>query len=163
MMPLVIRPFVESDFDRVDAIRRAAFAPVFASFRSLVGPEVAAVALTTLEAEQEAHLRAICRHGSAHEMHVAEEAGAVCAFVSLSFERETRVGEIGLNATHPDHQGRGIGTRLFTFALERMREEGMRAATVGTGGDASHAPARRAYGKAGFEAAIPGIHLYRTL
>lgn len=163
MATLVIRAFVETDFAEVDAIRRAAFAPVFASFRSLVGAEVAAAALTNLEAEQQAHLRAICRPHSGYEMHVGEEAGAVRGFVSLSVERETLVGEIGLNAIHPDHQGRGIGTRLFTFALERMRQQGMRAAVVSTGGDASHAPARRAYRKAGFEAAIPGVHLYRRL
>jgi hypothetical protein len=39
----------------------------------------------------------------------------------------------------------------------------MRAATVATGGDASHAPARRAYAKAGFAAQIPGVWMCRKL
>ena len=40
---------------------------------------------------------------------------------------------------------------------------GMRAATVSTGGDDSHAAARRAYEKAGFSARIPSVWLCRTL
>jgi hypothetical protein len=44
-----------------------------------------------------------------------------------------------------------------------MRDEGMRLATVSTGGDASHAPARRAYEKLGFGAGIPAVTLYKLL
>jgi hypothetical protein len=39
----------------------------------------------------------------------------------------------------------------------------MQAATVSTGGDPSHAPARRAYEKAGFSAQIPSVWFCRTL
>jgi GNAT superfamily N-acetyltransferase len=70
--------------------------------------------------------------------------------VSFSLNREKRVGEIGLNAVHPTYAGRGIGTRMYEFVIARMLENGMMLATVGTGGDPSHEPARRAYRKAGF-------------
>jgi hypothetical protein len=40
---------------------------------------------------------------------------------------------------------------------------GMRYATVGTGGDPSHEPARRAYEKAGFSVHIPSVYMYREL
>jgi hypothetical protein len=39
----------------------------------------------------------------------------------------------------------------------------MAVATVSTGGDPSHAPARRAYEKAGFGPAIPSVSLYKLL
>ena len=52
---------------------------------------------------------------------------------------------------------------MYGFALQRMREAGMTAATVGTGGDPSHAPARRAYEKAGFGPALPTVYFYRSL
>jgi hypothetical protein len=39
----------------------------------------------------------------------------------------------------------------------------MRIATVGTGADASHAPARRAYAKSGFDRIIPDQWMYRLL
>jgi GNAT superfamily N-acetyltransferase len=74
-----------------------------------------------------------------------------------------RVGEIGLNAVHPDHAGQGVGTAMYRHVLARMREGGMAVASVGTGGDPSHAPARRAYAKAGFGPAIPSLTLYRLL
>ncbi len=84
-------------------------------------------------------------------------------FVAVSLDKETRVGEIGLNAVHPDLSGRGIGTRLYRHAIEVMKAAGMKVASVGTGGDPSHAPARRAYEKAGFGPAIPSIWMYRAV
>jgi GNAT superfamily N-acetyltransferase len=74
-----------------------------------------------------------------------------------------RIGEIGLNAVHPAHAGQGIGTEMYDYALARMKEAGMTVATVGTGGDPSHAPARRAYEKAGFGPAIPSVYMYKLL
>jgi GNAT superfamily N-acetyltransferase len=64
---------------------------------------------------------------------------------------------------HPHHAGHGIGTALYEFALDHMRQSGMAVATVGVGGDPSHAPARHAYTKAGFGAAIPSLWMYRLL
>ena len=52
---------------------------------------------------------------------------------------------------------------MYELVLERMREQGMLLATVGTGGDPSHAPARRAYEKVGFGPALPSVWLYRRL
>jgi hypothetical protein len=52
---------------------------------------------------------------------------------------------------------------MYHFAITRMKEAGMRVATVATGGDASHAPARRAYEKAGFAVQIPSVWLCRKL
>jgi GNAT superfamily N-acetyltransferase len=73
------------------------------------------------------------------------------------------MGEIGLNAVDPAHVGHGVGTAMYDFALARMKEAGMRVATVSTGGDPSHMPARRAYEKAGFTASIPSVWMCRTI
>ncbi|WP_437957583.1 GNAT family N-acetyltransferase [Sorangium sp. So ce119] len=70
---------------------------------------------------------------------------------------------IGLNAVDPAHAGKGIGTAMYEFALARMRQSGMKVATVATGGDPSHAPARRAYRKAGFDVEIPSVWMCRKL
>ena len=72
-------------------------------------------------------------------------------------------GEISLIAVDPDYASRGIGTALCEFALQRMRDAGMKAATVATGGDQSHAPARLAYAKAGFDRVLPTQWMYREL
>jgi hypothetical protein len=43
-----------------------------------------------------------------------------------------------------------------------MRESGMRVAMIGTGGDPGHAPARRAYDKAGYTA-LPSVQYFKAL
>lgn len=93
----------------------------------------------------------------------AEERGAIAGFMAMRVDQTSRVGEIGLNAVHPVHAGRGIGTASYRLAFWRMKEAAMRAATVAPGGDQSHEPARRAYREAGFTAEIPGVWMYRLL
>jgi ribosomal protein S18 acetylase RimI-like enzyme len=160
---LNLRPFEPGDLAALHAVRAAAFAPVFASFRAIVGEEIAALALAGAEAEQAAHLDGICADGSGQNVWVVLAGGELVGFVSFSVDADARSGEIGLNAVHPDFAGRGIGTWMYGEALARMKALGAAVASVGTGGDASHAPARRAYEKAGFGVGIPSIHLYRTL
>ena len=158
-----IRPFEPVDRTRLHDIREAAFKPVFESFRNLLGETIAGVALASAEREQADLLDRLCETESADEVVVAEADGQIVGFCAMSLDRGAGLGEIGLNAVHPDHQGKGIGTLMYDHVLARMREVGMRVATVGTGGDASHAPARRAYEKAGFGPAIPSVYMYRSL
>lgn len=160
---LALRPFRPDDLPILHRIREAAFEPVFASFRALVGAEIAAVAFAQAEAEQGKHLEEISAEDSGHRVFVVEANGDVAGFVSFSVDSAKRSGEIGLNAVHPDFAGRGVGTWMYRETLARMKALGADVAEVGTGGDASHAPARRAYEKAGFGPAIPGLHLYRRL
>ncbi len=159
----IFRPFEAGDLARLHDIREAAFKPVFASFRNLLGETIAGVALAGAEREQAELLDRVCDTGSADQVIAAEVGGEVVAFCAMSLDRDAQVGEIGLNAVHPDHQGRGIGTAMYDHVLAQMREAGMMVATVGPGGDASHAPARRAYEKAGFGPAIPSVYMYRSL
>ncbi len=158
-----IRPFERSDLPALQRIRAAAFKPVFQSFRETVGEKIAAVTFAGAEAEQASHLDALCKDESGEQVFVAERNGEIVGFCAISLDRKTRVGEIGLNAVHPDHAGKGVGAGMYEFALDKMRENGMAVATVGTGGDPSHAPARRAYEKIGFGPAIQSLYLYRSL
>ena len=158
-----IRGFERQDLARLQEIRAAAYEPVFESFRRIVGKKIAQVALSNSEREQAELLRHICEATSSHDVFVVELGSEIVAFCSVTFDQASKVGEIGLNAVHPDFQGRGIGTGMYEWALDRLRAAGMHVATVGTGGDPSHAPARRAYEKAGFGAAIPSVYLYRSL
>jgi len=162
-MSLLIRAYAPSDLPTLHAIRAAAFAPVFASFRSIVGPEIAALGLATAEQEQADLLDAIARPDSGHALAVAEVRRAIAGFVSWKPGIAPGVGEITLNAVHPDHSGKGIGTALYAHALAALKAAGMQLATVGTGGDPSHGPARRTYEKVGFSVHLPSIYMYRKL
>jgi GNAT superfamily N-acetyltransferase len=161
--PLDIRPFRPADLPAMQEIRRLAFQPVFQSFRDIVGEEIGEIAFSSADAEQSRLLETLCRTGSSHRVLVATVSDEVVGFVAFSLDEKTLVGEIGLNAVHPAHAGKGIGAAMYTFVLERMKSAGMKVATVSTGGDPSHAPARRAYEKVGFGPAVPSVSLYKLL
>ena len=158
-----IRPFKPGDRDRLHEIREAAFRPVFRSFREIVGKKIASIAMVNAEKEQAELLDKICKDDSSYDLLVIEHSGEVVGFCGLKLDNKTEVGEIELVAVHPDQQGKGLGTALNEAALDFMRKAGMRVVTVGTGGDPSHAAARRSYEKAGFGPTIPSVWMFRTL
>lgn len=157
------RPFDYADLPELQAIRQAAFAPVFRSFRQIVGDPIAMHVFARADAEQAELLASVCEPGSGHDVIVAVVGDALAGFASYKADPLARLVEIGLNAVHPRFAGHGVGTRMYEHVLAGMKEAGMMAATVSTGGDPSHAAARRAYAKAGFKERLSSIHLYRAL
>lgn len=160
---LKIEPTTPEQLPRLDEIRQAAFAPVFASFRSILGDEIYELAQARDDAAQGELLASLLAPDSVWEVYTVEHEQQIVGFVSIRLDPETKVAELGLNAVHPDHAGKGIGTAMYEFALARMKAAGMRVATVGTGGDPSHAPARSAYRKVGFGVEIPSVWMYSKL
>ena len=154
---LVIRLANDDDLPRLDSVRQAAFVPVFESFRSILGEEIYDLAQAHEDKAQGSYLISLFEPGSSWNVYVAEVEHIVVGFVSFQLNQDTQVGEIGLNAVYPDYAGRGIGTEMYRYAIEKMKAAGMKVATVGTGGDPSRAPARRAYAKAGFTVSIPSV------
>ncbi|MGE0046905.1 MAG: GNAT family N-acetyltransferase [Hyphomonadaceae bacterium] len=163
MTDISIRAFARTDVPALQAIRAAAFAPVFQSFRDLTGPAIAPLAFAKADEQQAALLDTICAADSLHRVFVAERGGAAIGFVSIHLNDAEKSGELGLNAVHPDAASRGVGAALYEHALREMKRAGMAFAWVSTGGDASHAPARRAYEKVGFGGAIPSVVYYKLL
>ncbi len=160
---VVIRPARILELPDLEAIRQAAFAPVFASFRSILGDDIYDIAQAHEDQAQGKLLASLLASESAWEVYVAERDDTIVGFVAIHLNQHTQVGEIGLNAVHPAQAGQGIGTAMYTFAAAHMKEARMLVATVATGGDPSHAPARRAYEKAGFTVQIPSVWLCRKL
>ncbi|QRK06673.1 GNAT family N-acetyltransferase [Archangium violaceum] len=161
--PFDIRPFRPADLPAMQELRQLAFRPVFQSFRDIVGEEIGERAFSDADAEQSRLLETLCGTGSGHQVLVLTVSDEVVGFVTFSLDEKKQVGEIGLNAMHPAHAGQGLGAAMYAFVLERMKSAGMKVATVSTGGDPSHAPARRAYEKVGFGHALPSVSLYRLL
>ena len=161
--PVRFSPAQPEHGPRLQSIRRAAFAPVFASFRALLGDEIYDLAQRREDEAQHELLTTLTHPDSGWELYVAQTASEIVGFVALRIDRDTAIGEIGLNAVDPAHSGRGIGTAMYEFAVTRLREAKMKVATVSTGGDPSHAPARRAYEKAGFHRVIPSVWMCQKL
>lgn len=158
-----IRRFEPRDLPALQSIRQAAFEPVFRAFREIVGVKIAALAFAHAEVEQAKLLDDICAAGSGHHVFVVTVGEEIVGFVSFTVDPDRRTGEIGLNAVHPDHAGRGLGTWMYEQVMARMKELRIALVTVGTGADPAHAPARRAYEKAGFGPGLVSVHLYKLL
>jgi ribosomal protein S18 acetylase RimI-like enzyme len=161
-MDLEIRPFRETDLDDILQISVLAWTPIFESFRQILGDSLFAIVYPDWRADQRRGTERDCRDENGWSAWVAERAGTLVGFVLFRLNHDTKIGEVGYNAVHPDHQNSGTGTMMCEFALGKMREGGMRAANVGTGGDSSHAPARRVYEKVGFRP-LPVVSYYREL
>lgn len=160
---ICMRPARPDDLSRLEAIRSAAFAPVFRSFRQILGDSIYSTAQAHEDAGQRGLLEEMFSEKSVWSLYVAQSADRIVGFVSLRLDHERSIGEIGLNAVDPAVSGQGIGTKMYQFAVDEMRSAGMKVATVSTGGDPSHQPALGAYRKAGFNVEISSVWLCRDL
>jgi GNAT superfamily N-acetyltransferase len=163
MKTLEFRLAKKEDEGRLQEIRAAAFAPIFASFRELLGEEIYELAQRRDDEAQGALLTSLLSGESGAVVYSVESEGVIVGFMAILLHPEKQMGEVGLNAVDPTYAGEGIGTSMYEFAVEYMRNAGMKVATVSTGGDDSHAPARRAYQKAGFTAVIPAVWMCRKI
>ena len=163
MREVIIRDLAPGDVDAIVEIALAAWKPIFASFRQILGDEMFALACPDWPRDKERQVRRACEPDSSAMVSVAEGDARVVGFITFYADHESRTGTIGNNAVHPDCQGRGIGPSMYQHAFDRLRELGMQLVTVTTGRDPSHAPARRAYEKAGFSAQFPWVTYYHKL
>jgi ribosomal protein S18 acetylase RimI-like enzyme len=160
-MDLNIRPVDNRDIENLVQLSLLAWAPIFSSFEQILGPSIYALIWPEWETSQREGIEQVCRDDET-KVFVAELEGKVVGFLAYSLNIEEQVGEVLLLAVHPQFQDRGIGTALNLFALERMKESGMKMAKVETGGDPAHAPARKSYQKAGYTA-LPLVRYFIDL
>jgi GNAT superfamily N-acetyltransferase len=113
--------------------------------------------------EKGGQIRRACEPGSSAQVCVAEQAGQVVGFATYYLDRGKGIAEIGNNAVHPSRRGQGIGPLMYEYVFERLRQRGVQYVTVHTGLDPAHAPARRAYEKAGFDTQLPEVAYFRKL
>ena len=145
-----IRPFDDRDTETVVDLSLRAWAPVFASLERVLGSEIFRRLYPDWREDQRRAVEDVCAAKKAR-VWVAEVGASAVGFVAVELnDPERSMGEISMLAVDPDYQGGGIGTALTEFALERLKDAGMKVAMVETGGDPGHAAARRTYEKAGF-------------
>ena len=158
-----IHPFKEADFSRVHQICVAAFTPIHEGFEQALGPQIFAREYPGWQARYADDIRALVAAAPATLLHVMEDNDRIIGFVATILHADRKCGEIGLNAVDPAWQGKGAGKEMYAFALQSLKERGAAYAYVGTGADAAHAPARKAYEAMGFDKVIPSNHYYRKL
>ena len=157
---MVIRPYVPADAETVVDLGLRAWAPVFASIEAALGPAIYRALYPDWRAGQRKAIEEVL---ATQRVWVAEaQDGTPVGFVSLVLHEKDSTGEVYMLAVDPNHQRKGIGSALTDYAVGRMREAGMGVAMINTGGDAGHAPARRAYERAGFHP-FPVVQYYKKL
>lgn len=148
-MEMQIEPYAVQHREAIIRLSLRAWAPVFASMQNMLHDAVFQELYPNWQASQQAAVEAVCAAEDSY-VWVATAAGSAVGFVAVKLHTETRMGEIDMLAVEPDVQGRGVGSALTAFALDRMKAAGMKVAMVETGGDPGHEAARRTYQKAGF-------------
>jgi N-acetylglutamate synthase-like GNAT family acetyltransferase len=160
-MTTVIRPAQETDLSALIELTLMAFEPIFKSFKRILGEEIFPVLHPDW---RETHRKIVVDAFEDEDigLWVAEMDGIAAGLATLKLDQKRKIGELHFLAVHPVYQNQGVGTVLNRFILEKMREAGMEVAMVSTGGDPSHAPARRVYEKAGF-ISLPIVNYYQEL
>jgi ribosomal protein S18 acetylase RimI-like enzyme len=161
-MGLNIRPVREDDVEALIRLSLSAWAPVFSSFEQILGHRIYTLIWPDWKTSQREAVETVCRDHEKTAALVAELDGKVVGYLAYELNAQDGVGDVVLLAVHPDYQNRGIGTELNNAALEKMAAGGMKMARVETGGDPSHAPARRCYEKAGYTA-LPIVRYHKRL
>lgn len=162
-MTVTIRACQPADRAAALALCIDAFTPIHDGFRAALGETIFALQYPDWRGGYARTFDALAEDDKRTEVFVAEVDGEIAGFVFAVLDAEHKTGEIGLNAVAPARQGRGIGRLMYEHALARLKERGAEIAYVGTGGDAAHEPARRAYEALGFDRVIPAVHYYREL
>jgi GNAT superfamily N-acetyltransferase len=145
-----IRPFEDQDADTVVDLSLRAWAPVFASLEQTLGSEIFRRLHPDWREDQRRAVEDVLA-AKKGRVWVAEVDGTAVGFVAIEvFDPERSMGETSMLAVDPDYEGGGIGTALTEFALDRLKDTGMKVAMVETGGAPGHTAARRTYEKAGY-------------
>ena len=161
MSEITIVPAEEGHIPAICAIALRAWAGIWSVYRQELGDEAFETCYAGWEKRKSDAVTADMRSGRGY---AALLDGRVVGFISYAVKPGMpEVGVIGNNAVDPEARGHGVGPKMYAFILDKMRQEGLRYAQVTTGLDDGHAPARRAYAKAGFEKGLGSITYTRKL
>ena len=144
-----IETYAPVHLDAVIRLSLRAWTPVFDSIQKVMDLDVYREFYPDWRVSQQKAVEGVCAAEDTN-VSIAIDAGTTVGFVAVKLDSDSSMGEIYMVAVDPDFQGRGIGTALIEFALDRMKDAGMSVAMVETGADPGHAPARHTYEKAGF-------------
>tara|TARA_Y100000588_G_scaffold270627_1_gene286161 strand:- start:1181 stop:1657 length:477 start_codon:yes stop_codon:yes gene_type:complete len=158
----MIRPYTEVDLDPIADIANRAWHNIYRMFRQTYGDELFETMIPHPKTDKGDKLRTQCR-SYPDWVFVCEEEGQIVGFVTFRLDAEKKIGEISNNAVDPDCGLKGIGQQMYSAVLQHFKEQGMRFAKVTTGLDEAHAPARRAYERAGFDIRHEDVKYFKKL
>lgn len=158
----MIRNYKEEDLETIMDIGNRAWQFIYDSSLSLYGEDLFNQMVPDRTTCKGLQIQSHCRQHP-DWIFICEEEGKVVGFVTFFIDEKSRIAEIGNNAVDPTCGLRGIGQQMYQAVLEHFKAKGMKYAKVKTGLDDAHAPARRAYERAGFNISSEDIIYYKSL
>ena len=163
-MGIEIRPGTAADAEKAGDIAVLAWEGINAGYRDILGADIFdGLFADWRQVKRNAVEKMFNNTNPSAGAFVAEDGGEIIGFVTYALDEAKKKGEILNNAVAPGKTGKGIGTAMYGRVLAYFKECGMTAASVTTGLDFGHAPARRAYEKAGFNKRTESVTYYMTL
>ncbi|HEY6473406.1 MAG TPA: GNAT family N-acetyltransferase [Acidimicrobiales bacterium] len=156
-----IRKYRPSDEEPVVVLSLRAWAPVFASLEEMLGVEIFRRLHSDWRVDQDKAVRGVLVD-PAMEIWITEDESGPTGFVAAKLNVDSLIGEVYMLAVDPDAQDEGVGSALTETATNWLRTSRMRVAMIDTGGDPSHAPARRVYEKANYTT-LPIARYFKAL
>ena len=158
----MIRKYKQEDLTTIMDIANRAWREIYKMFREAYGDELFQLIVPDEANSKGEQVRSHCaRHPE--WIFICEEEDKIAGFVTFSLNTESKIGSIGNNARDPECALKGIGQQMYKAVFEYFREHGMLYAQVHTGLDYAHAPARRAYERAGFDISHKDVDYYMKL
>ncbi|GAA3858951.1 hypothetical protein GCM10022243_25830 [Saccharothrix violaceirubra] len=143
---MIIRTSRTEDLPEVLALTITVFGPFYEdSYRPRVGDRVFLDRHGDWRADYARHVAAVHDPGQGRHAAVAHLDDRIAGYVAWVVHEADRHGEIDILAVSPDHRRRGVGRALLDHAQAHLKSAGVTVVSIGTGGDAFHAPARALY------------------
>lgn len=158
----MIRAYRAEDLSALMNIGNQAWQDIYRMFRCCYGGELFELLTPDPDTSKGEQIRGHCEQHPDWVL-VCEQDGQIKGFVTFRLDPQRGLGEIGNNAVRLDCRGQGVAQELYAAVLDRFRQTGLRYARVHTGLDTAHAPARRAYEKAGFDIRHEEVVYYQKL
>ena len=155
-----IRPATTEDTEILVRIAQDEFRAIYGCIHQQLGEEVFSSFYPDPDEQKAQQIREDIASGNCF---VSEVDGQIAGFIRYIYYAKENIGVIGNNAVSAAFRGQGIGPRQYDFVFDLLRQKGAAGVKVTTGLDEAHAPARRAYEKAGFSAHTSQITYYKKL
>lgn len=158
-----IRSYDERDLAGLIELTLDTFGPFYEQyFRPLVGERVFAHQHGSWREDYRAQVPTLHDPPAHKYVAVAEDEGTLVGYVAWHIDMTRRHGEVEILAVAQQQRRCGVGKALCEHAFTDMSERGVEVVTIGTGGDAFHAPAHALYSSLGCTA-LPTTVFFKQL
>ena len=156
-----MRPYCEDDLLKVMEIANIAWRPIRKMSRAALGDSIADILNPAGDdVSKGLQVKGQIESGT-YGIAVCEHDGELVGFITYAINGIW--GEICNNGALTSTGLKGIGQTMYKYVMAEFRKAGVKVVKVTTGLDDAHAPARRAYERAGFSRHLDSTTYYMEL